>query len=313
MTKISKISFSFVICCMFASLIFVWVHAQDEEEDLDAFFADLLDEDTSSGSNTGVIPNTATPSRWFKNTDASQQITVTANAFTFTIPVVNHNNSKITKYVIQYSTTPISSASPAQISKVTKTLPTPLTDRVEFVLGGLTPNTTYHANVIPMDWNIPGAVLNGFSFKTLASQAWWLHGVADLNLANVSYTYEGNEYTVSWTPVDGAEKVQIYLKPAGVWDYIKQTDALMSAGIYKFTASKKWDYLVKLIPVDASNNPTGSELVQTIKVNAVSTPDAPEEVVTNVPKVWPGLNLIVWLLLFGMLIYMLYRSRAVNK
>ena len=122
--------------------------------------------------------------------------------------------------------------------------------------------------------NSAGVPLSEFSITTTASQAWatQTHGVADLNLANVSYTYEGNNYTVSWTPVDGAEKVQIYLKPAGAGDYIKQPDVSMNAGIYKFTASKKWDYLVKMVPVDGANNPVWSELIQTIKVNTVSAP-----------------------------------------
>ena len=305
MFKISNYLFVLVMCGLVLGLSSSY--AQDDE-DLEALFGDLEADQT-----TESVAKASPSSRWYPANTLPVQKTLNANQLDFTTPPASGSPDT---YVINVATTPLLNADPSSVMQKNVKIVPQEGNQLTFSIGSLQPNTTYYLKVTPVKGGESGTPTKELSFKTPAAQVWWTakHGAADLNLANVSYTYEGNNYTVSWTPVDGAEKIQIYLKTADAWDYIKQPDVSMNAGVYKFTANKKGDYLVKMIPVDAANNPVWSELVQTIKVNNVPVAPIPtEEVVQTVPKVWPGLNLMIWLFLFGILVYMLYRSRAVNK
>lgn len=294
------------------------VQAQDDA-DLAELFGDIGDEDITPTQKAPATPSSVV-SRWYAPGASFTQTTLTASFFSFTTPVAKKSDgTNVATYSIQYATAPLASVDAVDVSKkVVQFASVSNKTTLSFEVTWLNADTQYYFAVVPMDGNQAGNPLQDFNIKTTASQ-WsaWTHGAADMNLANVSYTYEGNNYTVSWTPVDGAEKVQIYLKPADAWDYVKQPDVAMNAGIYKFTANKEGDYLVKMIPVDAANNPVGSELVQTIKVSNIVSPASPVEaekqVIKSVPKVWPGLNLMIGLFLFGILMYMLFKSRTVNK
>lgn len=146
---------------------------------------------------------------------------------------------------------------------------------------------------------------------------------ANIMIDNVSHTYNQNDYTVKWTPLQWAYSVDVFLKNIDIEsDYSKIWTVKWSDGKINFKISEKWNYNVKLVPIeDTTFLPAGPEKVYTIKVESVVaptpagtaptavTPDSPQQVMAT-PQVWPNENILIWALVVIAVMYWLTRLRA---
>lgn len=148
------------------------------------------------------------------------------------------------------------------------------------------------------------------------------YGAAEVNLENTSYVNNNNgTYTLSWTPIAGATKIEISVKNNDLnEDFSTVAKVLASDGKSNVTLSNAGNYTVKLLPVDETTwLPVGTEIRKTIKVewtatptvNNPSTPDAPVQH-PDKPKVGAESNMLFGMILISIIGYMVYRFRKAN-
>ena len=117
-------------------------------------------------------------------------------------------------------------------------------------------------SIIPKDQNgILGEISNEFWVKladsasgegTYAATATSAtsHGSAgaDMNLAHVSHTINGNTVTLTWINVDGSDKVDIFLRDPNAGVFNKLSTVSMSAEKYAFTIDRNGEFIVNFMP-----------------------------------------------------------------
>ena len=166
--------------------------------------------------------------------------------------------------------------------------------------------------------------LDAAKTKSITATTDKLHGAGEIAIENISYTFDdkGN-YTVTWTPLVGTTKVDVYIKNNDVdQDYTKFQTVNGSVGSVTVTLTSKGNYSVKMIPVDDLSTPLGKEYVQTIKVEGpvptattpnapapTPTPNAPTPTATENVKVWPTTNILIAIMIVMSLVYSVYRFR----
>ena len=209
-------------------------------------------------------------------------------------------------------------------------------DYVEITLGvsdGLTADETYYLLVTPLDmYDVPGTTSPQICFN-LEQQSYAVgdeclnfkkeHQVADptptstptehsaagadMSLANVTHTINGNTITLRWTRLVGSDKVDIFVWDMSAERYIRAVTARMSDERYDY--SMKWDgeHIFRFVPLEGA----GREIVY--NVNAMRTsekePDKepekkPDPIVP--PATGPVENVLVVLILSGVG-YVLYK------
>lgn len=149
---------------------------------------------------------------------------------------------------------------------------------------------------------------------TTAATADPTFNVAEVKIQNTTYTFQGNEYTLTWTPVAGTAKVQISVKNADTdMDYTKVETVAASAGTVKINLTSQGTYMIKFTPVDDLSTPLGPDQIMTIKVEAPTTPTTPDPkptTVTNPPQVGPAQDLLFGGLILVAIMYFVYRFRS---
>lgn len=79
---------------------------------------------------------------------------------------------------------------------------------------------------------------------------------AEIKIQNTTYTHNGSEYTLTWTPIQGTSKVEISVKNADTdMDYTKVQTVAGSAGTIKVNLTSQGTYMIKFTPVDDLSTP----------------------------------------------------------
>lgn len=136
---------------------------------------------------------------------------------------------------------------------------------------------------------------------------------AEVRIQNTSYTFQGNEYTLTWTPIQGTSKIELSVKNADTdMDYTKVETVAASAGMAKINLTSQGTYMIKFTPVDDLSTPLGPDQIMTIKVEApaVVTTTTPETTVQNPPQVGPAQDLLFGGLILVAIMYFVYRFRS---
>lgn len=131
----------------------------------------------------------------------------------------------------------------------------------------------------------------------------------------VAYTATNNNVALTWDskPIEGVDKVEVSLRHQWESSYTNLGTPKFVAGKFSFNVDKSGNYFLKLKAKDTKNGYVGKEHVQTIKVTEAQSPTQNDQpVVTNAPKVWPTTDLLIWLLIFSMVVYMMYRFRRID-
>lgn len=136
-----------------------------------------------------------------------------------------------------------------------------------------------------------------------------MHWAAAYELENVSYSLNWTDATLTWTPVDWVDNVEIYFRSESQEDFVKQWTASMGDGSFTLSVMESWNYVAKLIPTDDNWNPVGNDKLLTMKVE-VTDAETPE--VKEVPQVWPATNAIIAFLILSVIAYFGLRFRKSN-
>ena len=143
----------------------------------------------------------------------------------------------------------------------------------------------------------------------------------EVKIQNTSYTFQGSEYTLTWTPIAGTSKVEVSVKNADTdMDYTKVQTVAGSAGTVKINLTSQGTYMIKFTPVDDLSTPLGPDQIMTIKVEAPATtttttttttptPTTPATV-KAVPQVGPAQDLLFGGLILVAILYFVYRFRS---
>ena len=185
---------------------------------------------------------------------------------------------------------------------------------VELSLDNLMPETTYYLIVSPVDPTDSEAdpldiISEEIQFTTLATVVVPdtpmpteanESGPSDngMYVEDVSYTYNDNKATVTWTAKSEASTVWLSIKKSDSTEYMKLADVPASAWRYTFTVQEPGLHLLKVETKNANWEVFGKEQIQSIKIDAVEAPAAPVE---SAPAVWPTQNLLLAVLITAIL------------
>lgn len=142
-----------------------------------------------------------------------------------------------------------------------------------------------------------------------------IHDAAEVKIQNTSYTFQGNEYTLTWTPVQGSSKIELSVKNADTdMDYTKVETVAASAGTAKINLTSQGTYMIKFTPVDDLSTPLGPDQIMTVKVEApaatTTATTTPETTVQAAPQVGPAQDLLFGGLILVAIMYFVYRFRS---
>ncbi len=218
----------------------------------------------------------------------------------------------------------------------------PATDKkmVSLTLKSLKPDTTYHVVVSPVHpdpgWEEPLTMITEeINFKTTstvkkeepkeepspntAKEESKKVEPAKTNpnakpINNVSYTYAENVVSLKWTPSTEAEMIEVNLRHPGDTSYTKVWSPKLNSWVSNFNVNKAGNYFLKLKAMTKDGKQIGKDHIQTVKVDKVTdSTETNKPVVTNPPKVGPTTDIMIWLLIFAMVIYMIWRFRKIER
>ncbi len=267
----------------------------------------------------------------------SQKISVKENSdtsITITSPVIADDlGTTIENYTLQYSLQPsldlIEWNKADQINKKDYNFGG-AKDTIEFVLKAndqIDADKTYYVSIVPKNGEgFPGDVSNEISFNLndlnkanepapaannpapVAENNNEQHSTApDMCAANISYTQNNNNVTVTWKAVDPNARVNIHLRHASERDFRKITTVKISAESYTFVATRNGTHYIKLEPIDNNGKVFGKECVQTLRLKEFTKTEIP--VAPNNGPETTILLAILGLTLFG---YLTYRRRQIG-
>jgi hypothetical protein len=226
------------------------------------------------------------------------------------VPVVKLDNGDVIRqYKVYYSTESLANGNvdATKIKSKTFTFDVIDGDTVELKLDNLSPNTTYYAVVVPVNADdVEGSQSKEISFTTkpVAQPEPEQHPAAEVEIKNVTYTISGNKVTVKWSPVQGADKIEIYMKSINDENYEKVATVPANTTSYVVEVAKPGEYQVKLTPTDKEGVPVGKDYILTVKVASV-----PKKAPKKAPKVGPETNIIIMLLILASIAYFAVRYR----
>jgi hypothetical protein len=308
------------------STILVWVllthtivvNAQSDKE-----LEDLLQEinqeigsnEQKSGEEQWTAHNAANPvttNPWtyddIKNEFLRDEVTATWAHFRTT--TAKFQWTPVKEYRIYYATWTIQTANPEDIMDKVVAVDKREWKYSFFKLDGLMADTQYYAVVTPVNPNNASddwldRLSEEITFKTAipAANSW------TQVFANVSYTYKDNKVTLTWTPSWAAKAVDLHIRHQGETVYQKVGTVDMAKWEYSFTVTKEWNYFVKLQGKNDKGELVGQEHAHTVKIDTIV---APENVVENPPKVGAATDALIGMILFGALLYFVYRFRRTS-
>ncbi len=198
----------------------------------------------------------------------------------------------------------------------------------------ISPTQVYYATAIPVAANGSLGEMSGpdICFRL----QWWLSAVwsncssllswathnsawANMALANISNSCNGNQITLTWTAVPWADKVKIY-KVLNNWQAGQLiVDKVMSAGTHVYTLPNPVaPEVVRFVPTTTNGTPSWTEKDYTLKLctqtpTTPTTPTTPSRPwVPTVPVVGPEQDiayvLFATLFIYGLVRYVRYRK-----
>lgn len=283
---------------------------------------------------------------WYRLTNISVD-TISPTQVVIKSPVIRDGSSQdVKKYVLWYGPYPFSQLlnggsgiSTADFKSKEFTYPSFTWSTFTMTLGtadGLSPTQTYYAVAVPIASNGELGELSGpdICFKlqwglyaewpTACSSlgTWTVHnsaGGANMALANISNTCNGNQITLTWTSVPGADKVKIYKVLNNNQQGTLIADKAMSAWTHIYTLPNPTPpEVVRFVPTTANGTPSWTEKDYTLRLCNQTTPTTPTNPTTparpwvpTVPKVWPEQDiayvLFATLFIYGIVRYARYR------
>jgi len=258
-------------------------------------------------------------------------------------PVIRDGSSQdVKKYVLWYGPYPFSQLlngwsgiSTADFKSKEFTYPSFSGSTFTMTLGvadGLSATQTYYAVVVPIAnngelWELSGPDIcfklqwwlyaEGLACSSLGT--WTVHNAAGANmaLANISNTCNGNQITLTWTAVPGADRVKIYKVLNTGQPSTLIADKAMSAWTHIYTLPNPTPpEVVRFVPTTSNGTPAWTEKDYTLRLcNQTTTPTTPTTPtrpgVPTVPKVWPEQDLayvlFATLCIYGIVRYARYR------
>ena len=231
--------------------------------------------------------------------------------------------NKIKKYTVMYSEYPL-----AQILQTPTLLDQSKEKTFDFSVvnwdlsmaltvtwDALDPAKVYYLSIIPKDQNnILGEISNEIRIKLSDSTSWEgvytdaSHGSAgaDMSLANVSHTINGNKVTLTWISLAGSDKVDILLWDPTANVFNKLSTVSMSAEKYEFTLTRNGEFIVNFMPNNWGKEKRYTFVVTGVTPATTTTPVTTKPTITKVPHVWPVENVAVALFI-SFFLYLLYK------
>lgn len=278
---------------------------ETSSDELDLNLDDLWAELDAATTDTAATGSSQAALNWgYSETIQATFKEVTGDAVVLNTPVVKDDlGNMIKRYKVTYSTKSIAESDPTELKEVNFDFEELTGETVDLALTWLNTTAPYYFVIVPVnkDNNI------GENSKEIVYTPVDTHAAAatgNVSLADVTYTYSGNEVSLKWTPVEGASKVEVYMKADWQEDYTSLGSAKMADGSYNFSVTAAGSYYVKLVPTDDNGSAMGQEIVQTVKIDSVATE------VAKAPKVGPETNILIALTLIAVLGYGIYRYRA---
>lgn len=126
---------------------------------------------------------------------------------------------------------------------------------------------------------------------------------ADMKLANISHTFNGNVVTLKWIAVNGSDNVDLFLRDDNEEHFNKLATVKMSAESYSFTLTRNGEHIVRFMP-----NNWWKEVHYTFSFLGTEkpTPATPEKPTVKPVVVWPKENIIA-VLIWTVLLYLVYK------
>ncbi len=290
------------------------------DDELESFLSNLF-WDLSSDS-----------SWWFQPTDQIVVSNKTDSTVDLTFPIVSDWNEKIDTYNVRWSNVSMNSTeiwdydsnsiidqtfSGLDTSKPTATV----------TLKWLKKWVTYYVTISPINkdwvnWNISKEISfrlddNNNSSNTTNNtttnnnsnttkpqnnnQQHW--SAPNMNLANISFSNNWTNVTLTWTPLAWADKLEISYKKISDNNYEVLWKVDMNDWTFKFNVPKIDTYTVKVQPIDDDWNAVGTPFVQTIHMTAWQSTTT-----TTYPKTWPTENILL-ILIWSAFVYYFYKLR----
>ncbi|MCF7835014.1 hypothetical protein K9M48_03070 [Candidatus Gracilibacteria bacterium] len=262
--------------------------------------------------------------------DVVEVSNITADKITFESPFIfDESDNKIDKYIIMYNNSSLedmTNDSDLLNNSKEKAITIDDTAGSKFTMDLIADddqvpsNEIYYALVIPENTDgVLGEISNEICFK-LESKIYGEGddcvngngisfddehnaGGADMSLASISHTKNGNTITLRWLAIDGSDDIDIFLRDNDDEEYNLLDTVNMDDEEYSFTSTRDGEHIVKFTPDNG-----GREHVYTFTVTGITPTPAPSTPgVTSVPKVGPKENIIA-VLIFTLLGYFIYRK-----
>ncbi len=281
----------------------------DELDDLDNLDnLDDLDEGDSWKEDTK--DEDAELTSWgYKDSDQVMVKEVGPDYVVLEAPVVKASDKVIKQYRVYYSTKSLAENLDAtQVDSKTFTFDNITEDKISLKVDGLNPDTTYYAVVVPVNSDdVEGEPSKEISFTTQKKEVEKKeHPAPEVSIENVSYSISWDKLTIKWSPVKGAEKIEIYSKSINDPDYKKVWEVKASSTSYTTQVTKPGEYQIKLTPVDSEGVPVGKDYILTVKINKVQKKE-----IKKAPKVWPETTVLFVMLILASLGYLIVRYRKI--
>lgn len=294
------------------------------DSELESLLNDTGSEDTASTGTTASswAEVKATTATWgYSDTDTLSAV-AQGSSIVITSPIVKDASGKqILTYVVKYSTKSMSE----KIDSL-EGATSPQEKSFTFVLSWdlvVLPNSDMSWSATDISMKIDGLSSGTYYFIVTPKTADNVDGnaskeitatvgeaTADHNAAGMSWsagtqdiTVISGTATVTWSPIAGASKMQIFAKFGSDADYKKISEVDASKWTYSFKAQSKGDFLVKLIAVDSAGATVWAEQILTGK----------GDVSINAPKVGPASTLVIGMLLLSIVWYVTYRFRKLRS
>ena len=327
----------FTLMSVFAlifSISLPWLSiAQDAEDDL----AELLDQlaesdttavetpptDTATGADTtgehdaaNDVINSEIDSKWSYSTDESISVEdITHDSALVKTTEILYDNTPVTKYKVYVSDKKLLAVEDYSTIEDRILIPEKVENRMVYLkLDNLSPEKTYYVIVSPVHPTDPtleavDMISDEVSFTTKKAPVTSSTKI----FTRVSYTYDAGKVKLTWAPSTLADKAEISIrrKDNNNMSYTKVWTARLDAGSFVFSVDEPGSYFLKMSAVDGQGNMVWQEHIQTIKIDEV-TKQPVEKVVKEAPKVWPASDAIIGLMIFAVLVYLVYRFRAIK-
>lgn len=259
----------------------------------------------------------------YSSNDTVELIEAKENSLILEIPLIEDANANtIFNYDVYYSTE--SDSINANREEVVWIDP----NNNEVEINWLVSNTDYYVYVVPIntEWT-EWTESEEFMFTTSEEvDDWWDDGWwddswdedlwdddtnhwawDDSSKLKPSYTKEQGDIEITWTPIESADKVEVYLRHNDDSDFSRIWEANSSHWKFDIIVTRNWNYHVKLVPVNDMWEPVGDETTLTIKDINV---DDKEPEIWDVPEVGPSLNILILFILLASFWYVYHRYRT---